>query len=170
MGPGKTATEEEMHAAYELGACIARQGWVLLTGGRKYGVMDAAGRGAKASGGTVVGILPGADTGEMSDSVDIPIVTGMMDARNNINVLSSRLLFFIGMNPGTASELALALKYGRPVILISQREAVIRAFQSISHHKIEIAADVPAAIDAAKKIAAGNYKFSPVDKVPSGNN
>jgi uncharacterized protein (TIGR00725 family) len=170
MGPGKTATEEEMHAAYELGECIARQGWILLTGGRKYGVMDAAGRGAKASGGTVVGILPGADTGEMSDSVDIPIVTGMMDARNNINVLSSRFLFFVGMNPGTASELALALKYGKPTILISQKEDVIRAFQPMCHHKIEIAADVPTAIEIAQRTAEGISKFSSVDKVPSGNN
>lgn len=170
MGPGKTATEEEMHSAYELGGCIARQGWILLTGGRKYGVMDAAGRGAKASGGTVIGILPGADTGEMSNSVDIPIVTGMMDARNNINVLSSRFLFFIGMNPGTASELALALKYGRPVILISQKKEVIRAFQSMCHNKIEIAANVPTAIEIAQRIAAAHSNNGSITDSPSGNN
>ncbi|MBN2319010.1 MAG: cytochrome [Acidobacteria bacterium] len=153
MGPGKTATEEEVRSAYELGKRIAQLGWILLTGGRKYGVMDAAGRGAKASGGTVVGILPGADTREMSDSVDIPIATGMLDARNSINVLSSRILFFIGMNPGTASELALALKYGRPAILISQKEDIIRAFQSMSPKKIEIAADVSSSIEIARRIA-----------------
>ena len=156
MGPGETATEEEIHSAFELGKWIAQQGWILLTGGRKYGVMDAAGQGAKAAGGTVVGILPGADAGEVSDSVDIPIVTGMMDARNSINVLSSRILFFVGMNPGTASELALALKYGRPVILISQKEDVIRAFKSMSFNKIEVAADVPSAIKVALTIAANN--------------
>lgn len=156
MGPGKTATEEENHSAYELGKQIAQQGWILLTGGRKYGVMDAAGRGARAAGGTVVGILPGADDGDVSGSVDIPIVTGMMDARNSINVLSSRILFFVGMNPGTASELALALKYGRPAILISQKEEVIRAFQSMSFNKIEISADVSSAMETARAITEKN--------------
>jgi uncharacterized protein (TIGR00725 family) len=156
MGPGKTATEEEIHSAYELGKRIAGQGWILLTGGRKYGVMDAAGRGAKSAGGTVVGILPGADTEEASGSVDIPIVTGMMDARNSINVLSSRILFFVGMSPGTASELALTLKYNKPAILISQKEDVIRAFQSMSFNRIEIAADVSSAIEVARAIASRN--------------
>ena len=118
--------------------------------------MDAAGRGARAAGGTVVGILPGSDTAEASDSVNIPIVTGMLDARNSINVLSSRVLFFIGMNPGTASELALALKYNKPAILISQKEDVIRAFQSMSFSKIEIAADISSAIENALRIAAKN--------------
>lgn len=156
MGPGKTATDEEMHLAHEIGKLIAQQGWVLLTGGIKYGVMDAAGLGARESGGTVVGILPGADAAEMSGSVDIPIVTGMLDARNNINVLSSRILFFIGMSPGTASELALALKYGRASILISQKEDVIRAFRYIGRNKIEIAPDVPSAMDIARRIAEKN--------------
>jgi uncharacterized protein (TIGR00725 family) len=156
MGPGKTATDEETHLAQELGKLIAQQGWVVLTGGRKYGVMEAAGIGARAAGGIVVGILPGADTGEMSESVDIPIVTGMLDARNNINVLSSRILFFIGMNPGTASELSLALKYGKPSILISQTEDVIRAFQYIGHNQIEIAPDVASAMNLARGLVGKN--------------
>lgn len=156
MGPGKTATEEEIRSAYELGKQIAGQGWILLTGGRKYGVMDAAGRGAKSAGGTVVGILPGADTEEASSSVDIPIVTGMMGARNSINVLSSRILFFVGMSPGTASELSLTLKYNKPAILISQKEDIIRAFQSMSFNRIEIASDVSSAVEVARTIVSGN--------------
>jgi hypothetical protein len=47
----------------------------------------------------------------MSSAIDIPIVTAMQEARNNINVLSSKVLFFVGMNAGTASELALAVKF-----------------------------------------------------------
>jgi hypothetical protein len=60
------------------------------------------------------------------------------------------------MNPGTASELALALKYNKPAILISQKEDVIRAFQSMSFSKIEIAADISSAIENALRIAAKN--------------
>ena len=120
MGPGNTATDDDMRVAHQLGALIAQQGWILLTGGRDTGVMDAASRGAKGAGGTVIGILPGADTRGMSPYVDIPIVTGMRDARNSINILSSIILFFIGMSPGTASELALAVKNRTPSILIDQ--------------------------------------------------
>ena len=149
MGPGETATDEEMRTAYELGKLIGQQGWILLTGGRSCGVMDAAGRGAKASGGTVVGILPGADTGEMSGSVDIPIVTGMLDARNSINVLSCRVLLFVGMSPGTASELALALKYCRPAILVAQKQAVVQAFQPGSFKNLYFSDDVSSAVRVA---------------------
>ena len=156
MGPGDTATEEDKNTAYGLGKLIAQQGWILLTGGRRYGVMDAAGRGAKAAGGTVIGILPGADTGEMSGSVDIPIVTGMLAARNSINVLSSRVLFFVGMSSGTASELALALKYNKPAILVSQNEDVVRVFQSMSLNKLEAAANEFSAVEIARRILSKN--------------
>ena len=59
----------------------------MLTGGRAAGVMEAACRGAQAAGGLTVGVLPSADGADMSDAVDIPIVTGLGDARNAVNVL-----------------------------------------------------------------------------------
>jgi uncharacterized protein (TIGR00725 family) len=149
MGPGETATDEETRTAYDLGKLIAQRGWILLTGGRNCGVMNTAGQGAKAAGGTVVGILPGADTGKMSDSVDIPIVTGMLDARNSINVLSCRILFFVGMNPGTASELALAMKYGKPAILVAPKESLVRIFQSGSFKDLYFSEDVLSAVRIA---------------------
>lgn len=42
MGPGDNATPSDLQNAYELGKSIAQEGWVLLTGGRNVGVMDAA--------------------------------------------------------------------------------------------------------------------------------
>lgn len=152
MGPGEDATEDDVQLAYELGRSVAQQGWVLVTGGRQAGVMDAAGRGAKSAGGTVVGILPGIDDTNLSPSVDIPILTGMNEARNNINVLSSRVLFFVGMNAGTASELALALKRKRPVILVRQHEDVIHLFATMSPSRIEIAGDAVSAMESARSI------------------
>lgn len=154
MGPGEGATEEDSRLAYELGGLIAQQGWVLVTGGRRVGVMDAASRGAKAARGTVVGILPGTDAEGMSGAVDIPILTGMNEARNNINVLSCRLLFFVGMNAGTASELALALKHKRPVILVCQSKEVVRVFAAMSSSKLEIATNATSAADSAKRFLA----------------
>lgn len=151
MGPGEDASEEEVRMAAELGVAIARQGWILLTGGRNTGVMDAASMGARNEGGTVIGVLPGVDRSSISPGVDIAIVTGLREARNSINVLSSHLLFFVGMSTGTASELSLALKYGKPCILIAQREEVVRVFRTIAGHTMEIADTPIAAVEKARK-------------------
>ncbi|PNH02218.1 hypothetical protein TSOC_011833 [Tetrabaena socialis] len=71
MGPGKTERHTEpvdkhVDLALELGKQIGAHGWLLLTGGRNVGVMDAACRGAKSSGGTTIGILPGPDFTDLS--------------------------------------------------------------------------------------------------------
>lgn len=119
MGPGDGATQKEMNDAYKLGKLIAKQNWVLLTGGRNVGVMDAASKGAHEAGGLVVGVLPSEDRNEMSEFVDIPICTGMGSARNNINVLSSDVIVALGSGAGTTSEIMLALKADKPLILLS---------------------------------------------------
>lgn len=67
MGPGEQATATDLQNAYELGKLIAQQGWVLLTGGRNVGVMDAANQGAKSANGLTVGILPGNNTNDVSE-------------------------------------------------------------------------------------------------------
>lgn len=92
MGPGSGASNADLENAYQLGQLIAKESWVLLTGGRKVGVMDAASRGAKAAGGLTVGILPDNNVNAVSEAVDIPIFTDMGNARNNINVLSLSLI------------------------------------------------------------------------------
>lgn len=118
MGPGEGAPEPVLTTAYDLGRHIALAGWVLLTGGRNVGVMDAACRGAKSAHGLTIGILPDDRPDHMSPAVDLPIFTGMGSARNTINVLSSRVVIACGMGTGTASEIALALKAEKPVILL----------------------------------------------------
>ncbi len=155
MGPGESATDDDIRLAYELGRLIAQQGWILVTGGRRVEVMDAASRGAKSAQGMVVGILPGIDDEEMSAAVNIPIITGMNDARNNINVLSSQVLFFVGMSAGTASELALALKYKQPAILVCQPEDVVHVFAALSSSRLEITTDAASAVASAKRVLAG---------------
>lgn len=96
MGPGDGATQKEIKHAYKLGQLIAEQNWILLTGGRNVGVMGAASKGAKSSGGLTIGILPSENKNGMSKFVDIPICTGMGSARNNINVLSSDVVIACG--------------------------------------------------------------------------
>ncbi len=57
MGPGEKATVTDVQNAYELGKFIAQKGWVLLTGGRNVGVMDAANKGAKSVNGLTASYL-----------------------------------------------------------------------------------------------------------------
>jgi len=132
MGPGDGATALDLQNAYELGRLIAQAGWVLLTGGRDVGVMDAASRGARHAGGLTICILPGSDRAGLSDAVDIAILTDLGNARNNINVLSSDVVVACGMGLGTLSEIALALKARKPVVLLNPGQASWALFQNLS--------------------------------------
>jgi uncharacterized protein (TIGR00725 family) len=132
--------------AWELGSQIGRAGWVLLTGGRNQGVMDAASRGAKSAGGLTVGILPGSDRHAMSAAVDIPIVTGMGNARNAINILSGDVVVACGMGAGTVSEVALALKANKSVILLNCDDKACTFFQNLGGEQVFVATDVTKAI------------------------
>lgn len=101
--------------ARRVGRLLGEANAVLLCGGLG-GVMEAACRGAKDVGGTTVGILPGSDAGVANPYVDLPIVTAMGHARNVILVLSADAVIAIAGAAGTLSEIALALKVGRPVV------------------------------------------------------
>src|SRR3712207_1357056 len=98
MGPGAGAGERTLHDATRLGEMIARAGWVLLTGGRNEGVMDAASKGAHTAGGLVVGVLGDTTLEHASPWIDVAILTGMGQARNNVNVLSSHVVVVCGMS------------------------------------------------------------------------
>jgi hypothetical protein len=152
MGPGSSASPDAVSFAFELGRLIALEGWVLLTGGRNEGVMDAACKGAKKAGGLTVGVLPTTNEDGMSDAVDIPILTGIGQARNNINVLSSQVLFACGMGAGTASEIALAIKKGKPVVLVSCNREAAAFFQTLGSENLFFADDPVQAVAIARKL------------------
>ena len=118
MGGGMAGIEGA-EAAHRLGSLIAAEGWILLNGGRNAGVMAASARGARENGGITVGILPDDHRRGMSPHIQIPILTGMGNARNCINVLSSNVVVACPGGAGTISEIALALKSARPVILMN---------------------------------------------------
>lgn len=114
VGSG-TADDELRALAEEVGREVARQGAVLLTGGLG-GVMEAASRGAHEEGGITIGILPGTDPREANPWVEIPIATGMGQARNVIVVVAAHAVVAVGGEYGTLSEIAHALKIGKPVV------------------------------------------------------
>lgn len=101
--------------AEAVGRGIAEAGALLVCGGLG-GVMAAACRGARAAGGTTIGILPGNDSHVANPDVLIPIATGMGEARNLIIVQTANVVIAIGGEYGTLSEIALARKIGRIVI------------------------------------------------------
>ena len=114
VGPGD-ASPDELHRAEEIGAGLADAGAVVVTGGLG-GVMEAACRGARSRRGRTVGILPGDDRGAANGWVEIAIATGMGELRNGLVVRAADALVAVGGGHGTLSEVALALKLGRPVV------------------------------------------------------
>lgn len=131
MGPGRGATDQDKKNAEQLGAMIAKERWILLSGGRNEGVMDAVSRGAKEAGGLVVGILPSKDGADASAHLDIALITGMGGARNLINILSSDVVVACGMGAGTASEVAHAIKAGKPVVLLGSNQKAQEFFSGL---------------------------------------
>jgi uncharacterized protein (TIGR00725 family) len=150
---GAIACDAVLADARRLGALIAENGWVLLTGGRNSGVMAAASAGASVAGGLVVGVLPGDSADEAAPGVDIAIPTGMGDARNAINVLASRVVVALPGGAGTISEVALALKAGRPVVLLGM-ELGAEFGPYYAHGRLVEAATPDAALDAIKDFIA----------------
>jgi uncharacterized protein (TIGR00725 family) len=114
VGPGE-AEERHAAAAEEVGRLIAEGGALLVCGGLG-GVMEAACRGARAAGGTTVGLLPGVDRSEANRHVAVAVPTGLGEARNALVVRAADAVIAIGGGYGTLSEIALALRAGKPVI------------------------------------------------------
>lgn len=108
-------SKETAEIAEAVGRELARRGVTLVCGGLG-GVMEAACRGAKAGGGTTIGILPGTNPLQANPYVDIPIVTGMGEARNVIVVRTGEAVIAVEGRYGTLSEIAHALKMGKPVV------------------------------------------------------
>ncbi len=101
--------------ARAVGEAIGRSGAVLVCGGLG-GVMEAAAKGARAAGGLTVGILPGFSRRDANPYISVPIVTGLSHARNVIVARSADALIAVAGGYGTLSEIAIALKLGKPVI------------------------------------------------------
>ncbi|MEW6746830.1 MAG: TIGR00725 family protein [Planctomycetota bacterium] len=112
---GSQAGQHLRELAREVGRLIGERGHVLVCGGHG-GVMEAACQGAKEAGGLTVGIIRTTNPHDANRFVDIPIVTGMYDARNIIVALSGEAIIVIGGALGTLSEIAFARLHQRAVI------------------------------------------------------
>jgi hypothetical protein len=121
VGAGE-ARGEVLATAEAVGREIARAGAVVVNGGGG-GVMAASARGAVAAGGLTVGLLQGGEPRDANPWTAIPLPTGMGQGRNLLVVRASEALVVVGGGWGTLSEIALAGKVGRPVVIAVPPEA-----------------------------------------------
>lgn len=125
------APPREFEAACQLGRLLAERGCTVVCGGLG-GVMEAVARGTSEAGGTTIGILPGESRGEANPWIEHAVATGIGHARNLAVVASGDAVIAIGGAWGTASEIALARKLGRPVVVLGvgpeiAGEGIVRA-------------------------------------------
>ena len=118
------APATELETAARVGRLLAERGCAVVCGGLG-GAMAAVCRGAKEAGGVTIGILPGYAAAAANQWVDYPICTGMGQARNAIVVAAADTVIAVGGGLGTLSEIAFALRIGRPVVLLGGWATII---------------------------------------------
>jgi uncharacterized protein (TIGR00725 family) len=112
---------ESWRLAEEVGRLLAEAGATVFCGGGP-GVMEAAARGASQAGGTVVGILPGADPEEANPYCTHVVATGSGQTRNLAVAASGEVAIAVGGEWGTLTEVAYARNLGRPVVALRSWE------------------------------------------------
>jgi uncharacterized protein (TIGR00725 family) len=115
IGPGADASEDDLRNAERIGMLLAREGWTVLTGGLD-GVMEAACAGAVREGGLAIGLLPGDDVAAANPSASVALPTGLGELRNGLLVRAAAGLICIGGSWGTMSEVAFAIRIGKPLV------------------------------------------------------
>jgi uncharacterized protein (TIGR00725 family) len=109
--------------AEEVGRLIAHHGCAVVCGGLGE-VMEAAARGAKAAGGTTIGILPGESRAVANEWIDVAVATGIGHARNLAVVASGDAVIAVGGRWGTLAEIGYARVLGRPVVVLDPGWAI----------------------------------------------
>jgi uncharacterized protein (TIGR00725 family) len=112
---GSGAEHEER--AEEVGRLLAERGCTVVTGGLGE-VMAAAARGAKAAGGTTIGIVPRESRAGANEWIDHVVATGIGHARNLAVVASGDAVIAVGGQWGTLAEIGFARVLGRPVVML----------------------------------------------------
>jgi uncharacterized protein (TIGR00725 family) len=147
---GVIGSGDERHEslAGSVGELLARLEVNLLTGGGS-GVMAAVNRAfvaARRGRGICIGIIPCSEAdmstpkdGYPNEFVELPMYTHLPYSgvrgqeslsRNHINVLSSAAIVALPGGAGTASEVSLALRYRKPIVVFSPDEVLVGHFST----------------------------------------
>lgn len=150
---GASAVSEEVAQVSEaLGAAIAAEGWVTLTGGEPFGVMELALKGAVEAGGETLAILPQTKDKPYSPYATIPVFTSAGLARDYFNVLTADVIVVVGpVSAGTLIEVAYALKKQVPLILLAVLEDDADLVTKRSDQPVHVVNDVSATTHAIKQ-------------------
>ncbi len=111
------ASSREFDLSVEVGKEIAKAGCVLVCGGLS-GVMEGAAKGARENGGTSIGILPQDSRRQANRYITLSLPTGLGHMRNYLVVAGGDGVLAIGGRAGTLSEIGMAMKLQRPVVLL----------------------------------------------------
>lgn len=156
IGSGREISAELFQVAYDIGALLAQRGAAVACGGLG-GVMAAAAKGAAENGGTVIGILPGANKDDANPWVTIAIASGLGSGRNALLARTADVLIALPGAFGTLSEMALALDAGKCVIRLPGAWDVRRA-GDLEGARILDAADAKQAVGLALGEIGKNIK------------
>ena len=127
-GASDLAEPKYAEAARQVGAGLARRQWTLVWGGSKTGLMGAVARGAKESGGRVVGVLPEfiRDWEVAYDRADEMMVVTTMHERKMLLQARADAFVILPGGIGTLDELGDTLdlrnlgRHHKPIILLNQ--------------------------------------------------
>jgi hypothetical protein len=114
-GHSHNTTPQALGLAERVGFEVGMRGMGVVCGGED-GVMEAACRGCKKSGGATIGIIKGNSLRTDRPYLDYAILTSMDVACNNIIIWSSAGVLAFDGKFGTLNEIALALDFGKPLI------------------------------------------------------
>ena len=112
-----TATGKLYEQAREVGRLVAERSGIVVCGGLS-GVMEAAARGATEAGGVAIGVLPDEHRRRQNQYLSYSVATGVGQARNLAVVCSGDVVIAVGGEYGTLSEIGLARKVGRSVVVL----------------------------------------------------
>ena len=155
-GAGEAGVAEDA-AAEEVGRRLAEAGATVVCGGLG-GVMAAVARGVSSAGGTCVGLLPGDDPAAAAPGVTVALATGLGEMRNALIARACDAMIAIGGGYGTLSEIAFALRLGRPVVALASWE-VRRAGAGIPDPGVRVVAGAAEAVREA--VEAAHRRCSP---------
>ena len=116
IGPS-AASADELVAAERVGAVLAERGAIVVCGGHG-GVMEAVCKGAALAGGQTIGLLPGIERAAGNPYLSIALPTGLGELRNGLIVRAADAVIAVGGSWGTLSEIALAVRTGKPVVAL----------------------------------------------------
>jgi hypothetical protein len=145
VGPGDKASSDAIADAAAVGRLVAERGWVMLCGGRAAGVMESAARAVRDANGIAIGILPGTDRNDASLYLTVALPTGLGEARNAVLVTAADAVIACGMSSGTASEVSLALRTGKLIVLVRPSAETRSFFESVTPNTTLHIADTPEA-------------------------